>query len=68
MKHFVVICCVSALLAAINSVSFLSCEAWDAGGSNSQQIFGHAPGSPFAVAGDPGNVVVGDMNKDESLI
>jgi hypothetical protein len=27
-------------------------------------MFAHAPGSPFALAGDPGNVVIGDLNKD----
>ena len=65
MKHFFVIPCVPVLLAAFISVSFLSCKARDTNGNSPEQpIFAHAPGSPFAVAGDPGNVVIGDMNKD----
>lgn len=65
MKHFIVIPCALALLAASISLSFLSYETGDANGSGSEQpIFKHAPGSPFAVAGGLGNVVMGDMNND----
>jgi hypothetical protein len=65
LKHSFVIPCVLALSAAFVSVSFLSCKAGGANGSNSEPpMFAHAPGSPFAVAGDPGNVVIGDMDKD----
>jgi hypothetical protein len=66
LKHFFVIPFALALLAASISLSFSSCKAGGASGSSSDQpIFAHAPGSPFAVAGDPGNVVIGDMNKDD---
>lgn len=65
MKHFFVIPCVLALSAAFISVCFLSGKAGDASESSPEQpLFANAPGSPFAVAGDPGNVVIGDMNKD----
>jgi len=65
LKHSFIIPCVLALSAAFISVSFLSCKAGDASGSSAEQpLFKHAPGSPFAVAGDPGNVAIGDMNKD----
>ena len=54
-----------ALSAAFISVSFWSGHAGDASGSSPEQpLFANAPGSPFVVAGDPGNVVIGDMNKD----
>ena len=54
-----------ALLAVSISVSFLSCTTREASGNSSEQpIFKHAPGSPFAVAGGLGNVVIGDMNND----
>jgi FG-GAP-like repeat len=65
LKHSFIIPCVLALSGAFISVSFLSCKAGDASGSSAEQpLFQHAPGSPFAVPGDPGNVAIGDMNKD----
>ena len=65
MKHSFVIPCVLALSAAFISVSFWYGATGDASGSSPEQaLFANAPGSPFAVAGDPGNVVIGDMNKD----
>jgi len=65
LKHSFIFPCVVALSAAFISISFLSCKAGDASGSSAEHpIFKHASGSPFAVAGDPGNVAIGDMNKD----
>lgn len=65
MKHSILISCVASLLAVVNSVSFVSCEIWGVSGNSSEQrIFAQAPGSPFVVAGDPSNVIVGDMNND----
>jgi hypothetical protein len=47
------------------SISFLWAKRGDANATRSQRpMFAHAPGSPFAVSGDPGNVVIADMNKD----
>src|SRR2546425_5727095 len=65
LKNAFLIPCVLALSAAFISISFWSGKAGDASGSSPEQaLFANAPGSPFEVAGDPGNVVIGDMNKD----
>lgn len=68
MKHFFVIPCALVLSVALILVSFLVGRRGDASATSSQPpILAHAGGSPFAVAGDPGNVVIGDMNKDGKL-
>jgi hypothetical protein len=68
LKHFIVIPCALALLAACVSLSSLSYKTGDASGSTSEQpIFKHAPGSPFVVGGGLGSVVMGDMNMDGKL-
>lgn len=68
MKHSFVIPCSVLLLAVLISVLFLLGKRGSAGATGSQPpILAHAPGSPFTVAGDPGNVVIGDMNKDGKL-
>jgi hypothetical protein len=68
LKQFFVIPCAVALLAFLISVSFLLGKRGDAGATNSARpILAHAPGSPFNVGGDPGNVAIGDMNKDGKL-
>ena len=65
LKKSFVIPCVLALSAAFISICFWSGKAGDTNGSSQEpSLFANAPGSPFAVAGDPGNVVIGDMNKD----
>jgi VCBS repeat protein len=52
-------------------VGVLCMASCNAGGANSigaqRPVFAPAPGSPIAVAGGPGNVLVGDMNKDGKL-
>jgi hypothetical protein len=59
---------VLTLLATLLSISFFSCGAGDASiGSSQRPVFAHAPGSPIAVQGGGGNVVLGDMNKDGKL-
>jgi hypothetical protein len=56
------------LTAALISIFFLTGKRGDAGATSSQPpILAHAGGSPFAVAGEPSNVVIGDMNKDGKL-
>ncbi len=66
--NFAVIPSVLAFLATIASIPFASCSGGDSPGDSSQRpIFAHAPGSPMAVADEPGSVVIGDMNKDGKL-
>ena len=66
--NFAVIPSILTLLATIASVPSLSCSTGDANmGSPQRPMFVHASGSPIAVAGGPGEVVVGDMNKDGKL-
>jgi hypothetical protein len=54
------------VLAAVPGLVFLA--ACNAGGVNigsaQRPLFAPAPGSPIAVAGGPGDVLVGDMNND----
>lgn len=65
VKRFYVIPCLVVLTAALISISFWSGKRGDANATNADRpILVHAPSSPFAVAGDPGNIVIGDMNKD----
>jgi hypothetical protein len=53
------------LLAACWISLFISCQS---GNSSSQQpLFANAPGSPVAVQGGPGNILIGDMNNDRKL-
>jgi VCBS repeat protein/FG-GAP repeat protein len=68
VRHAFVITCLVTLSTALISISFVSGKRGDAITFNSERsILAHAPGSSFAVAGDPGNVVIGDMNKDGKL-
>jgi|GEM_PF-518109 len=56
------------LLLAASSISFLSCFSGNSPSNVSQQsLFANAPGSPVAVEGGPGNVLIGDMNNDRKL-
>src|ERR1043165_10262709 len=56
------------LLLGASSISFLSCASGNAPSNASQQpLFANAPGSPVAVQGGPGNVLIGDMNNDRKL-
>jgi hypothetical protein len=65
LKHYLIIASVLTLSTAVLSVVFLSRKAGDAGTDNTvQPNFVQAAGSPIAVAGGPGEAVIGDMNKD----
>lgn len=57
------------LLLAVSWGSLLiSCPSGGTRSSESQQpLFVNAPGSPVAVQGGPGNVLIGDMNNDRKL-
>ena len=56
------------LLLAASSISFLSCFSGNTPSNASQQsLFANAPGSPVAVEGGPGNILIGDMNNDRKL-
>ena len=53
------------LLTASWTSFFIACPPGNTPSSQSQQsLFVNAPGSPVAVQGGPGNVLVGDMNND----
>jgi hypothetical protein len=65
LKHYIVIASALTLSTAVFSVLFLSCKAEDASAERTgEPNFVQAQGSPIAVAGGPGEVVIGDMNKD----
>jgi hypothetical protein len=52
-------------LAAVFAVVFLSsCSAGEANGTKEKPLFTNAPGSPITIEGGPGNLCIGDMNKD----
>jgi len=56
------------LLAASWTSLFTSCLSGTAPSNASQQpLFTNAPGSPVAMQGGPGNVLIGDMNNDRKL-
>jgi FG-GAP-like repeat len=56
-----------SLLMAASWISF-SCPSGNISSDASQQaLFDNAPGSPVAVQGGPGNVLIGDMNNDRKL-
>jgi len=47
---------------------FISCPSPNTPADASQQpLFASAPGAPIAVQGEPGNVLIGDMNGDRKL-
>ena len=49
-------------------LSFTSCQSGNATSTEAQQsLFAIAPGSPISIPGEPGNVVIGDMNNDKKL-
>ena len=53
------------LLVASWTSLFVSCPAGNTPSNTAQQpLFVNAPGSPVAVQGGPGNVLIGDMNGD----
>ena len=55
-------------LLMIASSYFISCPSGNAPSSASpQSVFTNAPGSPVAVQGGPGNVLIGDLNNDRKL-
>ena len=58
-----------ALLLAASSMSFfISCPSPNVPSNALQQpLFVNAPGSPVAVPGGPGNVLIGEMNGDRKL-
>jgi len=58
-----------SLLLAVSSTSFfISCPSPNTPSNASQQpLFANAPGSPVAVQGGPGNVLIRDMNNDRKL-
>jgi len=66
VKYSTVICSALVLLFVFLSVFLLAaCNAGEANvGIASRPLFAHAPASPIAMPGGPGNVVIGDMNKD----
>jgi len=65
LKNSFVIPCAVVLLATLISISFLLSKRGDVSATSSQRpMLTHAPGSPFAVSGDPSNVAIADMNKD----
>jgi FG-GAP-like repeat len=68
MKRAVVILTVISALAAAAAMTFFpgrQTEAGNAGVTQSQKpIFAPAAGSPIAVGGGPGNIALGDVNKD----
>ncbi|CAN5744770.1 FG-GAP-like repeat-containing protein [soil metagenome] len=65
LNHSIVVPSLSAPLATLLSVIFLSCNAGDASLVSTQSpLFTQAPGPPITVTGGPSAVVVGDMNKD----
>ena len=46
----------------------LACPSGNTPSNASQQpLFANAPGSPVAVQGEPGNILIGDMNNDRKL-
>lgn len=56
------------LLTASWTSFFISCPSGNPASNASQQpLFTNAPGSPVAVQGGPGNVLIGDMNNDRKL-
>ena len=61
------------LLAAVTrfvgltSLLTASCISCPSGTTTQQPLFTNAPGSPVAVQGGPGNVLLGDMNNDRKL-
>lgn len=57
---------VISLALSLLVISSSSCNAGQTNGGGMQQpIFAPAPNSPIAIACGPGNVVVGDLNKDD---
>ena len=58
----------SLLLAASWISIFISCPPGNTPSNESQQsLFANAPGSPVSVKGEPGNILLGDMNNDRKL-
>ena len=56
------------LTLLLSTSLFLSCPFGNMPSNSSQQsLFANAPGSPVAVQGGPGNVLIGDMNNDRKL-
>ena len=56
------------LLSGLSTSFFISCPAGNnPSNASQQQLFVNAPGSPVAVQGGPGNVLIGDMNNDRKL-
>jgi VCBS repeat protein len=68
LKHYIVVASALILSVAVISVVFLSCKAGGTSvGNAALPNFVQAPGSPISITGGPGNVVIGDMNKDSKL-
>lgn len=68
MKHYLAVASLLSLSAVVISVVFLSCKGGGTSAGNAAEpSFVQAPGSPIAIAGGPGNLVMGDMNKDGKL-
>ena len=55
------------LLVASWSSVFVSCAAGNNSSKAQQALFTNAPGSPVAIQGGPGNVLIADMNNDRKL-
>jgi FG-GAP-like repeat len=56
------------LLLLLGASFFISCPSGSTLSTASEQsLFTNAPGSPVAVQGGPGNILIGDMNNDQKL-
>jgi hypothetical protein len=54
------------VLITVLAVVFTSCQSGNANNAEAQQaLFAPAPGSPIAVSGGAGNIVIGDVNNDK---
>jgi FG-GAP-like repeat len=62
MKHAIVITIISTALASV--LGLLSLSGIVSNIPSQKTILAPAPGSPMAVAGGPGNIAIGDLNKD----
>ena len=60
----------SRLLLGATVMSLLLITSCDSGNATNQaqlSLFTAAPGSPISIPGEPGNVVIGDMNNDKKM-